>query len=350
MIGKLAPPLNVTGFIATRNGNDIYFNWNLTEEVDLGGREVRFGSNWDTAVIVGVAARNTRELRVVSPQGGTFLIKAFDTCAPEPNYSVTAAQCILASNDAINVVLTDDDASYGWPGTLSGMVKAGSALNLAYAKTWADLTQPWSYYTNSWMAVSDPLPAGSYITDTHDIGQVLTCNLHVTPDLQMIALGQTWSSWTLPWSHYGNNFTWEGPLGAITATYEIDTSLDGVAWTGWQPFTPGLRTLRYYRMRASFTAQPGYQLQLNHFTITVDVPDRVLRFNNQVVPATGLALAFSPALLAVKTVKVNLLNGAAGDRYTVSNKTVNGLDINVYDNTLSAKAGLVDVEVFGYGG
>lgn len=349
VIGKITPPLDVTGFIATRNGNDIYFNWNLNSEIDLAGWEVRLGTSWDTAVVVGTAARNTRELKVTSPQGGTFLIKAFDTSAPVPNYSVNAAQCILASNDNINVVLTDDDSTYGWPGTLTNMVKAGAVLNFAYAKTWADLTQPWTSYTRSWMAESDPLTAGSYVTDTHDIGAVMSCCLHVSPSLSIIAMGQTWSSWALPWSHYGNNFTWEGPLGAVTAIYEIETSLDGVAWTGWQPFTPGLRTLRYYRLRASFAAQPGYQIQFNGFPITVDVPDRVVRFVNQAVPSGGLSLVFNPPFIAVKNIKMNLLNGAAGDRYTVSNKTVNGADINVYDNALAAKAGTVDVEVYGYG-
>lgn len=348
VIGKITPPLGVGGFVATRNGNDLYFNWAANAEMDVAGYEIRLGASWDTGVVVGKAVHPVVALSVSSPRGGTFLIKAYDTCTPEPNYSVTAAQCILAANDTINVILTDDDATYGWTGTLTDMVKDGDALTLGYAKTWADLTQPWSSYTRSWMAESEPLPAGSYITDTHDLGEVLSCNIHVTPDLQMIALGQTWSSWTLPWSSYGNNFTWEGPVGAITATYEINTSQDNITWTGWQPFTPGLRALRYYKMRASFTAQPGYQIQLNHFTITVDVPDRVIRFNNQAVGSGGLSLAFTPAFNAVSTIKVNLLDGLAGDRYTISNKTVAGVNINVYDNALAAKAGTVDLEVFGY--
>lgn len=346
VIGKLAPPLDVSGFVATRNGSDLYFNWTANAELDVAGYEIRLGAIWDTAVAIGRTPRIA--LATVSPRGGTFLIKAFDTCTPEPNYSINAAQCILAANDNINVVLTDDDATYEWPGTLTNMVKDGGALTLDYANTWADLTEPWSSYINNWMAESAPLSAGNYITDMHDIGEILSCNLHVSPDLQMIALGQTWLSWALPWSSYGNNFTWEGPLGAITATYEINTSLDNITWTGWQPFTPGLRTLRYYKMRTSFTAQPGYQVKLNHFVITVDVPDRVLRFANQAVTALGLSLAFVPAFNAVNIIKVNLLNGLAGDRYTISNKTVNGVDINVYDNALTAKAGTVDLEVFGY--
>lgn len=346
VIGKLTPPLDVSGFVATRNGNSLYFNWTANAELDVAGYEIRLGASWDTAVVVGRTSRNA--LVTASPQGGTFLIKAYDTCTPVPNYSVTAAQCILAANDDINVVLTDDDATYGWPGTLTNMVEVGAVLNLGYAKTWNDLTQPWAAYAANWMTTSEPLQAGNYITDTHDLGAEMTCNLQVSPSLDVIALGQTWSGWTLPWSSYGNNFTWQGPIGAITATYEINTSLDGVTWTGWQPFTPGLRTLRHYKMRASFTAEPGYQIQFNHFVITVDVPDRVVRYANQSVPLAGLSLAFSPAFNAVHTVKVALLNGAAGDRFTVNNKTVNGVDIDVYDNALAAKAGTVDVEVFGY--
>lgn len=346
VIGKLAPPLDVSGFVATRNGNDLYFNWPRPAELDVAGWEIRLGTTWDSAVAIGSTPRNS--LTAVSPQGGTFLIKAFDTCVPVPNYSINAAQCILSANTSINVILTDDDATYGWPGTLNGMVMAGTVLNLGYVNTWAGMTQPWNAYTQNWMHESVPLAAGNYITDMHDIGQVLSCNLHVAPDIQVVAFGQTWASWDQPWAFYANNYSWAGPLGMISATYEINTSLDNITWTGWQPFAPGLRTLRYYKMRASFTAQPGYQIQVNHFPITVDVPDRVARYANLAVPSGGLALAFTPAFNAVNTIKVNLLNGLAGDSCTINNKTINGADLNVYDSIFAAKAGTVDVEVFGY--
>jgi len=344
--GKLAPPQTVKGFTATRNGSDLYFSWHGNDELDVAGYEIRLGSSWDTAVAVGNTPRTALSIR--SPQGGTYLIKAFDTVAPVPNYSTTAAQSIIAANSNINVVLTDDDATYGWGGTLTDMVIDGAALTLGYSNVLDDLPLSLDTYPSSLMSEGGIISSGSYITDPHDIGGVLNCNLFILPKIFILTLGQSLDSLVLPLINYSNNWTLEGPVGVVASLYEINTSIDGITWTGWQPFAAGLRTLRHYKLRASFVAQPGYQIKLDHFIVTIDVPDKVLRFANKIVPSGGLSLAFDPPLIAVNTIKVNLLNGLAGDRFTISNKTINGVDIDVYDDVLAAKAGMVDVEVFGY--
>lgn len=342
LLGKTAPPADVVGFIASRKGNDIYFSWNPVPDEDLHHYEIRLGGVWDTALEF-LTTPKTSDTKV-SPQGGTFLIRAVDTSG---NFSRNSASFALGANTDINVVVLDDDAGYGWPGVLTDMVHDGADITLAYAKSWDDLTLPWDSYIGSWMLESQPLTSGNYVTDVHDMGRVIDATFSVEPQLDVIPLGTSWKTWNMPWSSYGNNWTWFGPSGAVSAVFEIDTSPDNITWTGWQPFVPGLRTCRYYKMRASFVVQTNFQIRFNHFPITVDVPDRLERFPNEAIPLAGKTINFNPPFTAVDAVSVTLLNGAAGDTVTVA-KTVNSITVNIFDSTNAAKAGTADIVVPGY--
>ena len=342
LLGKTAPPANVSGFWVTRQGDTLFYSMTESPDLDFGYFEIRLGATWDTAQVF--MKTPLLEDSKVSAQGGTFLCKAVDTSG---NYSLIAAQDIVAENSNINVVVIDDDATYGWPGVLTNMVKDGASLTLGYGNTWNSLTQPWNSYVNSWMKESAPLASGNYITDLHDIGAVLDCRLSVLPVIDAIALEMTWNSLALSWNSYANNWTWQGPIGAITATYEINTSLDNVTWTGWQPFIPGLMNLRYYKMRATFSAQPGYQVRLNHFPITVDVPDRLDKYSNLAVPITGITETFATPFNQAQRAFVTIKNGVAGDSYAIS-LTNSGFTLTIYNAALAAKAGTADIEISGY--
>lgn len=346
--GRSVLPSDVSGFFANRSANDLFFSWNAVADLDLAGYELRVGNSWDTAVVVLQTAQT--KATHVSPLGGSYLVKAFDTSIP-PNYSALAASCVLAANDTINVVLTDDDALYGWPGVLTGMVKeSGGALVLAYAKAVNAFTAPINSYVLDLMTESQPGSFGDYVTDAHDLGSVMSCNLSIVPVVEVLDLTNTINQLAQPVSFYGVGYNLYGLIGQqAQSTYEIDTSLDNVSWVGWQPFVPGMRSLRYYKLRASFTAQPGFQVRMSHFEVIADVPDRVLTFSNLAVPAAGLAVAFNPAFTAIEVVSCSLLNGSTGDHFVITGKTVTGLSLKVLNSSGMQIDGMVDLRVHGYG-
>lgn len=343
LLGKTAPPSDVASFFASRNGAQLFFNWMHVADLDLDHYEIRLGASWEVAQIIGVSATNSWQTSL--SQGGQYLIKAVDTTG---NFSRNAAACNLASNAAINVVLNDDDANYGWLGTLTSMVHDGAGLTLGYANTLNALALPLNGYPQNLMSTGGVLPAGSYSTDLHDLGKVMACSVTVAPLLDELKLGLTLDSMPLPLLNYANGWTLNGTVGGFTANYEINTSLDNIAWTGWQPFIPGLLTLRYYQIRASFTTQTGHQLRLNHFPVTVDMPDRVERYTSLAVPSGGQAVAFATPFTALDSIQVTLQNGAAGDSYTITNRTVNGFTINGFSSAGIAKEVTADIDVYGY--
>lgn len=90
--GKTAPPSNVTGFGATVGGDRVILTWASIADADLSEYEVRQGSSWETATLVGKVKATT--IKVIANFSGsrTWLIKAIDTTG---NYSTTATSASI---------------------------------------------------------------------------------------------------------------------------------------------------------------------------------------------------------------------------------------------------------------
>lgn len=344
IFGKTAAPSNVTGFVVARTDDELLFAWQDVPDLDLDYYEVRFGATWEVGVPI--ARTVDTRMRVRTTLGGTYLIKAVDTSGKA---SLTAAAVIVDSYDDINVVVTQDEGP-GWAGVKTQTAADSTGVTLAGQTPWASLTQPWSTYTQSWIQSSNPYSSGTYETVPVDLAQVMTSRVEVLPVIQQVNIsGQAWDDWTQPWTSYTD--PWAGTPGAVSATYEMALSQDGSTWSAWQTYQAGHYLARAYKFRItlSTSAVANYLPKLTAFTVTVDVPDRVLHFEDVATSAGGTTLTFSPAFVNVQTVTGTIQAGAIGDTFRVTGKSNSQATITVYDSAGAAKAGLVDVDVFGYG-
>lgn len=118
VIGKTAPPENVTGFGATIGEDRVILSWASVSDVDLAEYEIRQGASWDTASLVGRVKATT--IKVFANYAGvrTWLIKAIDTSG---NYSVTAtavtATISAAPATTIRVQIIDNNVLLYWTET-----------------------------------------------------------------------------------------------------------------------------------------------------------------------------------------------------------------------------------------
>lgn len=91
VIGKTAPPSDVTGFVGAINDDGIHLTWNDVADTDKAEYEIRSGANWDSAATVARlrSSLGTAYLYTYRTAGPVnLLIKAIDTSG---NYSVNAA-------------------------------------------------------------------------------------------------------------------------------------------------------------------------------------------------------------------------------------------------------------------
>ena len=353
VVGKSAPPADVLGFVVTRTGSLLKFAWKPNPDLDLDYYEVRKGTVWSTAP--GITRVRATQFELNSPRGGDFMIKAVDTLG---NESVYEAYISIPDYSNINVVLSVDEQVAGWPGTLvNGAVISGERpLEWGDMTTWADpvtwgtmvatdgvvlngstpwsaYTQPWSFYTQPW-ALTDPAAAGSYTTNPIDIGYVASVLIDIESQVEAIPTATT-----------GVN-----GRDLVSAEFEMSTSEDGVTWADFATFSTGEYKLRYLKVRANLaTSDINYLPYLTKLITKIDVPDRVLHFEDIAVPLAGVDLSFNPPFIGVKTVQVTLQSAVSSDTFTVTNKSDSGVTIKCFNSAGVAKAGLVDVDVFGYG-
>lgn len=342
LFGKTARPADVAGFSSSRNGDVLTFAWQAVADLDLDHYELRQGLTWETGVPLGVTI-NT-QFSVTTNIGGTYLLKAVDTTG---NESRTAAAIIMDANTDINVVVTANDAPT-WGGIKTQTQANAAGVTLSGQKTWSQLTNPWTTYPQSWLKTSDPFSTGTYETVPIDLGAVMTSRVEILPIIEQLSLSGVWADLVNPWPTYTN--PWSGAQGIVSASYEMALSQDGVAFGAYQTFLAGAYSARAYKFRITLaTSDTNYLPRLTSFLVTVDVPDRVVHYEDQATVAGGTTLTFSPAFVNVQTVTGTIQAGAIGDTFRVTGKTNNQATITVYDSAGVAKAGVVDVDVFGYG-
>jgi hypothetical protein len=88
---------------------------------------------------------------------------------------------------------------------------------------------------------------------------------------------------------------------------------------------------------------------MTRLTINVDVPDRVEHFADVAIPPAGATIPFSPAFVGVATAQCTLQSASVGDTVKVTAKSANSVTVQVFNSAGTAKTGVVDVDVFGYG-
>lgn len=353
--GKALPPSGVTGFTVTRAGNVLNFSWNHIADVDRSHYEIRRGESWTSGISLGSSVANA--FTIDAPRGGTFMIKSFDLSG---NESVSAASVSAGDSTAILNIKTHDEAAGGWNGTKTNCANYDLVANDA----WSDLTT-WSAMT-TWDANSAKtgvlenavatVPA-VYVGETIDLGA--SNKVYVSLDVSigaLNALAVNWGDLTSPWTTYTNVWNTYGGDATITyntaivATVDYQTSADGTNWSQALPFVPGTYTARYFRFVVTMESQdPGLSAYLYKLQAYFDLLERQLHFEDVAIASGGTTVAFSPAFSEIKTVQVTPNGGATGDTYKVSAKTGSGVTINLYTSAGVAKAGVVDIDVFGYG-
>lgn len=342
ILGKTVRPANVTGFVVSRTGDTLNFSWVAVTDLDLDHYVLRQGLSWEAGIPLGMTI-NTKFV-VTTNIGGTYLIKAVDTTG---NESLTAAAIIIGANTAINVVVTAND-SPTWAGVNVQTADSAAGVTLTGQLHWTDLTNPWTTYTKSWMSTGNPYSTGTYETVPIDLAVVLTSRVEVLPVVQQVPIGGSWADLTQPWLTYTD--PWTGVPGIVSATYEMALSQDAVSYAPYQPYQAGTYLARAYKFRITLsTRDVNYLPLLTSFLVTIDVPDRVVHFEDQVTVAGGTTLTFSPMFVNVQTVTGTIQAGAIGDTFRVTSKTNSAAVVTVYDSAGTPKAGIVDIDVFGYG-
>jgi len=324
VVGKTAPPSDVTTFTANQNGNAVNFRWSQIPDADLAGYEIRYMAAPFVYADAAELTKVTRGTRIttaaVQPSPvvdgvqvpWVFGIKAEDT---SKNQSVNALTTDLIVTNAFTVVSSNEQWPL-WTGTLDGFIRnpLTGKLNPASQVTAADVD--WTTFSGY---VPSPVDTSTYTTNDINLGQDTSARI-----------------WTAANVNLG-----PGEIGSANPLLEIDYYAYGGAYDGFEVWNVGDAVVDTLKGRITIDNTTGPS-RVTRFNVTVDSQSR--KESGTVVitgsPAGQEAVVFSTPFTNVPDVRTFNADAAPGI-VGWDNVTTTGFTALRWDTSGAAENGTV---------
>lgn len=301
-------PDDVLNFSVVQSNNLFNFVWeNNTNPTDT--YEIRTGNNWETASVIAKGLTETSYTCEIKSNGlFKFWIKAYNgyNYSQKATLDVINVDSVPLLNEVVKIDVLEDIQ-----GEIDENIKVyRNTIKLKEPDTkWTTLEDNWNdyagYYQNNGIWGVKCVQSGVYISQVYDIGAVLESIVsfeigYQTTDEQ--------NNVTVEWAY----------------------SDDGETFSDWKPASTGSFSFRYCKFKATLNSCNNIQLVLNCLKITVDVPDKDLDMQLEILEPEGLRIEYSfirpPSIVA--TVNDN------NDAYVVvTEKTETYAHIKAYTNS-----------------
>lgn len=313
--------------------------------------EIRAGATWSGGTVIGT----TPLTGFTAPGNGTYWIAAhYKTVGGANVYSVTPTQ-VTVSGAALerNVVATWDEVATGWTGAVSNMAVMGAELMLGAAGNVLAVADFLGLPDALWYG--GVVPAGSYVLPAGhavDIGRVAACQVGIS----YTARGQSVYDNVLVVANFLNVTDLLGAaLGSsISVQPQIAIAGDDGIYGAWQNYQPGLYNARHFKAQALVaSSDPQVTGFVSSLQFSVDVPDRIDPYQITTSATAAFPLPYmapfngGAGAAGLPLVQATVINAQAGDDVKVSNQTLAGCDVEVY-NGGSRAVRIVNVQVQGY--
>ena len=340
LAGLTTPPLQIANFSVNAIDGSAYLQWDRSTDIDVihgGFLRIRHtplitGAVWAGGSALGQALAGTSTNASLPLLAGTYMIKAVDSAGNFANNATLAVTTVPNIID-FNVVQTITE-SPAFSGAKVNTVKSGNTLVLTN--------------TNNVVATS-----GSYTFNTlADLGAVFTSRItanfsasgFVQTDLidGRTALIDTWA-----------NFDGE-PSDKVIATLQIRTTQTDPAsnptWTPYQPLVVGDFQARGFQFRVVITSSDSSRnIAISALGVVIDMPDRNEKANNITVPSSGLSVSYANPFKTVPYLGITGQNLSQSDYWVVSNETVSGFSILIYNSGGTAIQKNINYMATGFG-
>ncbi len=314
----VGPPLpaNVENFTARQVEASVVFSWDNVDDFALRGYDIRYApqgtTNWNSFHMITEASKTTEMTTADVPPGTwVFAIRAVDI-AGQLSPLMTTYNLIVFN---LQPVITMQEQSPDWPGTLSGFVRHWSGVLVP------EDVNPASFY--GWelfdTMVPNPVALSTYITPTFDIGY--EDNLRI------------WYTY-----HLTEGI---GEAGSPTADIYLDdwlTGTDPFVYTLW---TLGFISFRYMNMKLSYAAVAGSVAFVDEFQFTIDTGPILEDLPTTIVVSPGgTAVTFTSNFRDIPYVSAPVIGNSA--LYSsVESPSTTGAIIHVWDHSGSDVGGTV---------
>lgn len=330
-VGSSTPPDDVSGIRVEIVGQTAIFNWYANDDIDFSHYELRFssvstGATWASSQVLEPHIYENRITAIA--QSGTYLIKAVDLSG---NYSVNAAVVSTFGIEGVLNAVEILQESPNFDGVKDNTIVIGNNLVLNdvsndgyyYFERTIDLTDVFTSY------ISASLVAGAdfknNIFDIDDVFQVQ--DIFGSGENNVFEMDDIFSVTDV----FGiDSEGWEVEIQIRTT--DDDPSDSDANWSIWEPLLAGSHSFRGVEFRVHLQSfEMNVTPVVSLLSVSIDMPDRVERGEDLIVPVTGVEINYSPSFKESPAVAITLQDGDAGDELVYDRKDANGFELRVFN-------------------
>jgi hypothetical protein len=323
VIGKSAPPSDVSTFLVNQDRDRLYFGWTEIADVDVWGYEIRWGADWNSGQVV-TFQQGTHYLTTHFRPGieQRYWIKAIDTSG---NYSENAKEAIITiPNIPFRNIIAEFAENPLWSGNKGHLLVDGAIL-----------------------IIESGFLSGAYTCPVRDFGYVSTVYVSIDA-ITTLYTGRQFNADNVTRFDTSQTLRFSGIESTGVATFEIRTSEDGAVWTEWMPYQAGDYLCRYFQVRMMLTRQnTGDDIKCASLNYFGDLPD-VDEYGKGTVsnPAEGCQVFFSKTFHEEPVVNISNISGG-GIYSQFTDKSISGLTVKLYDAAGAARSGNFEWQAHG---
>tara|TARA_B110000971_G_scaffold39551_1_gene38502 strand:- start:2282 stop:5101 length:2820 start_codon:yes stop_codon:yes gene_type:complete len=364
VVGKTAPPSDITNLTGNLIGNQYLLTWNAVPDLDLSYYRVRYsspdsGGSYENSVSLVPKVSRPATSVFVAARSGTYFVKAVDKLGlASLNPTVIVLDSNIGAVEALNVVATLNEAP-DFNGTFDDTVELDEddALVLNTSLAFDALTGDFDDAQGLFDGGSGNVDASGfyYFANNIDLGQVYIarCTANISSvRLDYVALFDSAASLfdSRPGDFDGDVNAFDDTDVQIEARITEDDPAGTPTWSAWQSFAVTDLKARAIEFRAKLsTTDDQATPKVTQLSVTVDMADRTESGDDVVTGAGAKVVTFARAFRNTPAIGIGAQDSQTGDYYEITSKSRTGFTITFKNSSGTAISRSFDYVAKGYG-
>ena len=364
VIGKTAPPSDVTGLTGNLIGNQYFLTWNAVPDLDLSHYRVRFASEdvaptyQNSISLVPKVSRPATSV-FVPARNGKYFVKAIDKLglASETPATVTLSSNIDKLDNYTGVQTITESPDYN--GTFDDTVEVDEEdrIILDTSLNFDDVTGNFDDAEGLFDGGAGNVDASGYyyFGQSADLNQVFLTRVTSVLKQTRVDYVTLFDSSEGLFDDRAGNF--DGDVNAFDDVdvihelrYTEDDPSASPTWSDWQPFTVTDIKARGFEFRCKLTTTDTQATPaITSLAVQLDMGVRTESGEDVVSGAGAKVVTFPTAFANTPAIGIGAQDLQTGDYYQLSSKSRTGFTITFYDSTDTAVSRTFDYVAKGYG-
>lgn len=364
VVGKTAPPSNVTGLTGNLIGNQYFLTWTAVPDLDLSHYRVRFASEdvaptYQNAISLVPKVSRPATSVFVPARNGTYFVKAIDKLglASETPATVTLSSNIDKLDNYTGVLTITESPDYN--GTFDDTVEVDEEdrIILDTSLNFDDVTGDFDDAEGLFDGGAGNVDASGfyYFGQSADLNQVFLTRVTSILKQTRVDYVTLFDSSEGLFDNRAGNF--DGDVNAfddVDVIHELRFTEDDPAgsptWSDWQPFTVTDIKARGFEFRCKLTTTDTQATPaITSLAVQLDMGVRTESGEDIVSGAGAKAVTFPTAFANTPAIGIGAQDLQTGDYYQLSSKSRTGFTITFYNSSDTAISRTFDYVAKGYG-